>query len=434
MRTIVKLLSVLVLATLTFQAPAGAGDDIPGYRSSDNLELVHQVAPGTGGTDIEFFTRELRRWFDADGVEHIIDEEDPPVTRHFAVVGNQNTGPKIVDITEPEIAYQVSAMPSCRPSQGDVQIHPDGMLVGLAKQGGTCTLPGGGAAPHGAILVDVSDVYAPEVISVASAPRGAHNITFTPDGNYVYVSESGDSPGQIPIYDISDPATPRKIKDWAMPSGDSPHDIRLSEDGTRAYGAGIDQFRIFDTTDPENPSVIVTFTVPGSTIGHDTLITPDKRFLFAGDEMNGGGTAPCPGGAIYVYDLLDETSPELIGIVEAESGPVTGRNVTEAFVGSIGGCTSHVMDLNPDKMSLTIGWYVSGLRTFDFSGLYDAQGNPSPSPSLRWGSLGVGPVLEDGWLVGDGGSTWSAKQYSEVPGYIFADDRNLGLLVVKITE
>ena len=431
MRTIVKLLSVLVLATLTFQAPAGAGDDIPGYRSSENLELVAQI-PGSGGTDLEFFTRELRTWVDIEGTVHVIDEEDPPVTRHFAMVGNQSSGPRIVDITDPETPFVASAMPSCRPSQGDIQIAPGGMVAGLAKQGGSCTLATGQTAPHGAIIVDLSDVYAPQAVSVASAPRGAHNITFTPDGKYVYVSESGDSPASIPIYDITDPATPRFIRNWAPGSGDSPHDIRFSDDGTRAYAAGIDQFRIINTTNPENPQLILTFTVPGSTIGHDTLITPDKRFLFAGEELNGGGTAPCPGGAIYVYDLLDETNPELLGAVWAESGPVTGRNATEAFAGSVGGCTSHVMDLNPDKKSLTIGWYVSGLRTFDFSGLYDAQGNPSPSPSLRWGSLGAGPVLEDGWLVADGANTWSAKQYSGVPGYIFADDLSLGLLVVKI--
>lgn len=433
MRTIVKLLSVMVLATLAFQAPVGAGNDVPEYRSSDNLDLVAHI-PGSGGTDLEFFTRELRTWMDAEGTTHEIPEDEPPVTRHFAMVGNQSSGPRIVDITDPEAPFVASAMPTCRPSQGDVQIAPGGMVAGLAKQGGSCTLATGGSAPHGAIIVDLSNVYAPQAVSVASAPRGAHNITFTPDGKYVYVSESGDSPASIPIYDISNPATPRFIRNWQPGSGDSPHDIRFSEDGTRAYGAGIDQFRIIDTTDPEDPKLITTFTAPGSTIGHDVVITPDKRFLFAGDELNGGGTAPCPGGAIYVYDLLDETEPELIGVVEAESGPVTGRNATEAFVGSIGGCTSHVMDLNPDERSFTIGWYVSGFRTFDFSGLYDAQGNPSPSPSVRWGSLGAGPVFEDGWLVASGANTWSAKQYAEVPGYIFADDLALGFLVAKITN
>ena len=101
--------------------------------------------------------------------------------------------------------------------------------------------------------------------------------------------------------------------------------------------------------------------------------------------------------------------------------------------GGVGGCTSHVIDLNPDKRSFTIGWYVSGTRTFDFSGLYDAAGNPAPAPALSWGSLGAGPVKEDGWIVPNGGNTWSAKQYAGVPGYIFSDDLVHGFYVTKIT-
>lgn len=446
MRTIVKLLTLLVPASLLVVGPAGADQELPDYRSSDNLELVAHI-PGAGGTDLEFFSRELTTWKDAEGTLHTVPEGEPPVTRHFAMVGNRaspasgNAGPmsggaKIVDITEPENPFIVGAVADCWADQGDIQVRADGMLAGIAKQGGTCRFPDGSNAPNGSILVDIADPYDPTIISVAPAPRGAHNNTFTPDGSYVYVSESGDSPGRIPIHDISDPANPRFVRNWDPGGGDSPHDIRFSDDGTRAYMAGIDQFRIVDTTDPESPKLISSFTVPGSTIGHDALVTPDKAFLFLGDELAGGGTAPCPGGAVYVYDIRGEKEqePELIGVVEAGTGPVTGRGNDEAYQGGIGGCTSHVMDLNPDAMSFTIGWYVSGTRTFDFSGLYDADGNPSPSPSLRWGAYGAGPVVEDGWIVPESGNTWAGKQYSEVPGYIFSDDISQGFYVTKIVE
>ena len=439
----VKLLPLLLLASLVAIAPASAENDVPEYRSSDNLGLVAHI-PGAGGTDIEFFTRELRVWKDAEGTVHEIPEEEPPVTRHFAMVGNRlaptgsNAGPmsggaKIVDITDPESPFIAGAVRECWADQGDIQIRADGMLAGIAKQGGTCRFDDGTSVVHGAILVDISDPYDPTILSVAPDSRGAHNITFHPSGDYVYISSSGDTPNHVPIYDITDPTTPTKVKDLVFPDGNSPHDIRFSEDGTRAYAAGINRFRIINTENPANPSTIVTFQVPGSTIGHDTLITPDKRFLFAGEELNGGSTAPCPGGAVYVYDLLNEAEPELLGAVWAESGPVTGRNATEAFAGGVGGCTSHVIDLNPDKRSFTIGWYVSGTRTFDFSALYDAAGNPAPAPALSWGSLGAGPVKEDGWIVPNGGNTWSAKQYAGVPGYIFSDDLVHGFYVTKIT-
>jgi hypothetical protein len=442
-RRIAKWLPVVVLATLVAQAPVGADDDtLPPTRGSANLQLVAHL-PAAGGTDLEFFTRELRTYRLADGTEITIPDEEPPVTRHFAMVGNQSAGPRIIDITNPEEPFVAASMPTCRPSQGDVQIRADGMIATLAKQGGSCTLANGSSAPHGSIIVDLANVYAPSAIAVAAAPRGAHNNTIHPSGNYVYISESGDSPGQVPIWDISNPAQPRKVKDWQTgglaPSGtvagDSPHDIRFSADGTRAYMAGIDQFRIVDTTNPENPQLISTFAVPGSTIGHDALVTPDKAFLFAGDELQGGGTAPCPGGAVYIYDIrgASEQNPILLGAVEAGSGPVTGRNNDEAppYEGDIGGCTSHVMDMNPGNRSFTIGWYVSGLRTFDFSGLYNGN-TPNPLPSAAWGAYGAGPVKESGWIVPEGANTWAAKQYQGVPGYIFADDLNLGFYVVKI--
>jgi hypothetical protein len=430
-----KSLPLLALAILAGQLSATASD-LPASRGSANLQLVAQI-PGAGGTDLEFFSRELRLWKDADGNEHVVPAEEPAVTRHFAFVGNQASGARIVDITNPEAPFVAFHFTTCKPSQGDVQIAPGGMVATLAKQGGTCTLESGANAQHGSIIIDMTDVYAPQAVAVARDTRGAHNNTIHPSGDYVYISSSGDTPNHVPIYDISDPTKPTLVKNLAFESGDSPHDIRFSEDGTRAYLAGIDQFRILDTTDPENPTLISQFIVPGSTVGHDALVTHDKSFLFAGDELQGGnGPSPCPGGAVYVYDIRgeNEKNPVLLGVVEAGSGPVSGRNNDEAAVEPLNtdaGCTSHVMDMNPDKRSFTIGWYQSGLRTFDFSALYNADGTPKLQPSLAWGAHGVG-VKETGWIVPEGADTWAAKQYARVPGYIFADDLVHGLYVVKI--
>ncbi|MGH2709878.1 MAG: LVIVD repeat-containing protein [Actinomycetota bacterium] len=425
---------------------ATPSSDLPPSRGSANLELVAHI-PGAGGTDLEFFTRELIQWQDSTGTVHTVSEGEPPVTRHFAMVGNRlapsgtgagpmSGGAKIVDITNPEAPFIAGAVQDCWADQGDIQIAKGAMLASIAKQGGSCSFPDGGTVPNGSVMVDISNVYQPTIVGVAPDSRGAHNNTFHPSGKYMFISSSGDTPNHVPIYDVSDPSQPRLVKNVSFPSGDSPHDLRFSEDGTRAYLAGIDQFRILDTTNPENPTLVSTFTVPGSTIGHDALVTPDKAFLILGDELNGGSTAPCPGGALYIYDIrgAKETSPELIGIVEAGAGPVTGRNNDEAGVNpaSTAGCTSHVMDLNPNKKSLTIAWYQAGTRTFDFSGLYNAAGAPSPQPSLAWGAYGVGPMKETGWIVPEGANTWSAKQYAGVPGYIFSDDLVLGFYVTKI--
>jgi hypothetical protein len=90
------------------------------------------------------------------------------------------------------------------------------------------------------------------------------------------------------------------------------------------------------------------------------------------------------------------------------------------------------MDLNPDGRSLTLGWYGAGSRVIDFSGLYNGD-DPAPMPAGGYGDLSLF-VTETAWIIPEGANTWSAKQYSEVPGYIFSDDLNLGFYVSRISE
>ena len=87
-----------------------------------------------------------------------------------------------------------------------------------------------------------------------------------------------------------------------------------------------------------------------------------------------------------------------------------GRSYTGVEPVSTAGCTSHVIDLNPNKKSFTIGWYQAGTRRFDFSGLYNADGTPNPQRGAAWGAYGVGAVKETGWIVPQGGNTWAAYQ------------------------
>ena len=425
-----------------------SSDLLSPYRASGSLQLVAQIR-GAGGTDLDLFSRELREWKDASGAMHVVPAIQPPVTRHFALVGNEISGPNIVDITDPENPFVAARLSTwCRPGPGDPQVAPGGTVATLAMQSGTCLLESGTSATNGAILIDMTDVYTPRAVAVAADARGTLNSSVHPSGRYLYLSSSGDSPGTVPIYEISDPSAPRFVRNWDPGSGDSPHDISFSGDGTRAYLAGAGQFRIVDTTDPENPRLISSFTVPGSTSGHDVLATSDRAFLFAGEALELDGSAapglprlpeetPCPGGAVYVYDIrgANETSPVLVTVVEAGAGPVTGRNndETDPSLGPTGPCTSSGMDLNPNGRSLSLGWHRAGSRIIDFSGLYDAAGAPDPQKGVAWGSYGTGEVEESGWIVPEGANTLSAKQYSGLPGYMFSADKVLGFYVTKIT-
>jgi hypothetical protein len=425
------LVALLGAALLLVPQTGAAGADADAPRHSPNLELVATI-PG-GGTDLEFFSRTLATYKAADGTMVTPLE---PVERHFSLVGSPGQGPRIVDITAPEQPYVAAVVPNCKINQGDVQVTRDGMVAAIARQGsGTCRTVTGRTLSNGSAIVDLADVYNPQVVGLAPEASGSHNHTIHPSGDYLYISTSNittdsGTNAEVPIYDIADPANPKLVKTWVTP-GNAPHDIRFSEDGTRAYMAGISQYRIVDTSNPVDPKLISTIVPPGGTIGHDTLVTRDKAFLFLGDEAGGGAPYPCPGGAIYVYDIRNEANPVLLGAGEAGGGPVIGRNLDEVpGPARVGGCTSHVMELNPDGKSLTLGWYVLGTRTFSFAGLYNPDGTPKPGPALSWGSNGVG-LVETGYMIPDNASTWAAKQYAKVPGYIFSND-SIGFYVTKI--
>ena len=424
LRLLITACTVLALVPAVASADTSAAPP----RASSNMQLVAQI-PGAGGTDLEFFSRDLASYRDASGATVT---PETPARRHFAMVGNQTSGAKIYDVTTPDAPYLASAVKNCTVGQGDVQVTDDGLVAAIAYVSGSCKTFEGKSVKKGSALLDLSDVYAPRVVGGAAEALGAHNNTIDPSGKYLYISTSGiaETTGRVPIYDISNPAAPRLVQVWTTP-GNSPHDIRFSPDGKRAYMAGISQYRIVDTSNIEKPALISTIIPPGGSIGHDTLVTNDRAFLFLGDEGGGGAEYPCPGGAIYAYDIRNEAVPVLLGAAEAGVGPVTGRQVDEPGAGGVGGCTSHVMDLNPDGRSLTLGWYVGGTRTFSFASFYDAAGQPKPGPALAYGKNGVG-LVESGYMVPEGADTWSAKQYSEVPGYIFSNDISLGLYVTKI--
>ena len=432
MRRIAGFLAAAALSATALPAVAASADAV-GSRNSANLELK-QVFNTPGGTDIEMFSRSLSTYKAASGA---MVTAEAPVTRSFAFVGNQTSGAKIYDITDPEAAYLASSIKNCTVGQGDIQVAASGKLATIAFEGGSCktgTSPSR-TLPAGAAIVDLSDVYTPRVIGGAKGDPGGHNNTLHPSGRYLYISGSGiaENESRIPIYDLADPANPKLVQVWRTP-GNSPHDIRFSADGKRAYMAGVSQYRIVNTENPESPALISVIVPPGGSIGHDTLVTADKRFLFLGDEAGGGGLFPCPGGAIYAYDLTDERAPLLLGAAEAGGGPVTGRQIDELpGPTNTGGCTSHVMDMNPDGKSLTLGWYVQGTRTFSFASFYNADGTPKVAGNIAaaWGKYGVG-LVETGYMIPDGGETWSAKQYKGVPGYIFSNDLEYGLYITKI--
>jgi hypothetical protein len=342
--------------------------------------------------------------------------------KEFALAGTLRGGLQIIDITDPREPRRV-AVYDCRVSQGDIQVwrHGDRVLASYTADG---TFGEAGAASRcgrdldlgpeasGTVIVDLTTPRKPRTVSYLHVPRGSHNMTVHPSGKYLYNSNSdlitSTSP-TITIYDISRPARPKKVRDFAIPFvpaslGSESHDITFNGSGTRAYSAALSQTLVLDTSDPRDPKIVSQVVDPSINVAHqaDPVLLRRKdgttrRVLIVTDERAGAAaSAECPGGGLHVYDITGakERSPEKLGT----------WFIPAATVQDGATCTSHVLRVYPKQKMATIAWYAQGVRVLDLSGLTRFQGNPL--------AVGIGDgvgIEEVGHYVLPDSDTWSFK-------------------------
>jgi hypothetical protein len=320
------------------------------------------------------------------------------------------------------------------------------------------------AAAGGRLPVwDLTDPTNPVEISNMTPSHGTHKVNVVPGTPIVYNANSngggsgpvgvlptGHVPGQgsgiTEIYDLSDPHNPVLVKDWA--NGYGCHHIYFwnspAEDKYRAVCAGIEVTQIWNIEDPLNPEVIVTIPVHHGVAGtpsasvflmafsHFSILNDDGTVLIVGDEMGGGGVPPgcaagastgvrdpsTPAGALWFYDVSDETNPVLKGWYSpgapfasnppepaADPGDVVGTVFNSAFFS----CTAHHGRLVPDteRDLLAMAFYWAGTVLVDFT-------DPS------------NPFMVD--QFNEGADTWEVQYYN---GYLFTGDLRRGMDVLK---
>jgi hypothetical protein len=381
--------------------PAGAKRTAQPLKGEGaGLKIIANI-PYSSGSDMEFTT---------------IKGRDYAFTGSFASV-QDGGGLHVIDVTNPEKVKEVAWL-KCPVYQNDIQISHDNKTVIMAADsaGGPDGCLSIGKA--GFMTVDVRNPKKPKPIGFAEIPRGSHNTTAHPKKPYVYNSDSdvGNPRGEIQVWSIKNPAKP-KLVNTVQALGHSPHDISFNSKGTQAVTAGVDNIELYDTTDPENPTLQITFQCPGCSITHDAKFTPDDAGLIIGDEGGGGGAYPCPGGALYFYQLQGGIIPVLTGIYEPDEIALARDDQ-----GGPGACTSHVFDISDDGTKVSISWYTAGTRYLDITGMTGAA----------FGDAGdTGGIKELGYFMPDGGNSWSSKFYKG--NYIYSNDINRGFDVFKIT-
>ena len=389
----------LIGAVVSSAAAGPKPQPAPLTGEGQGLKLIKNIPTGSG-TDMEFAT---------------IKGHEYGFVASRSTGDNANGGLNVINVDNPEKAYLAAKLP-CNMSQADIQISHDKKTVIMAADGAggpdSCLMVG----IAGFMTVDISNPLKPKAIGAAAIQRGSHNTTAHPKKPYVYNSDSdvGNPQGEIQIWSIKNPAKPELVN-TVRALGHSPHDIAFNSKGTQAVTAGVDNIELYDTTDPENPTLQATFQCPGCSITHDAKFTPDDTGLVIGDEAGGGLTFPCPGGALYFYDLQAGVVPVLTAIYEPGSVVFARQDQTAP-----GSCTSHVFDFDEDGSHLAISWYSAGTRYLDIS-------NPT---GITFGTQGTG-VKEVGYFIPDGSSSWSSKIHKGK--YIYSNDINRGFDIYKIT-
>lgn len=375
---------------------AGAGSSrAPLQGEGEGLKLIANLNTGSG-TDMEFATIK--------GHEY-----------GFVASRSSSGGPpgrlNVINVDKPAKPKLVAKLP-CNLNQGDIQISHDRKTVIMAADasGGpdSCLMLG----KLGFMTIDIRNPSKPRPLGVAEIPRGSHNTTAHPRRPYVYNSDSDQANrGEIQIWSIKKPAKPELVNTIANPTH-SPHDLSFNKDGSLMVTAARTAIHLYDTSDPENPALLGVTVCPGCYLAHDAKFTPDSKWVIAGDEAAGGAAYPCPGGALYFYEIVEDRALVLRGVYEP--------GVIGSAQGGVASCTSHVFDISKNGKTLAISWYSAGTRYLDISN----------KTGITLGGNGNG-VKELGWFIPENGNSWSSK-FHKGP-YIYSNDINRGFDVYRIT-
>jgi hypothetical protein len=444
--------AILLMAPVGASPTAGAVEEEGTHSPNVTHVINHQHRErfvggelGGGGSDIEFVTLQVKK-----NKRRTAQGLKGPGMHPFALAGSYDNGLQLIDISEPTSPVTVGVY-DCVIRQGDVQVfHRDGRTYAAythddpykADTESTCYqeaaerglfIPGT-TNPAGTFIADITNPARPRTVSFISEPRGSHNQTVAPGGQYLYNSNSDLNRVALPsieVFDISNFTKPEKVFTLTLNSGLNSHDITFNEDGSRAYSAAITHTVILDTTNLAQPTVIGRIVDPAINIHHQsdpvTLTDPflgERTFLVVTDELAGAaGNAVCPGGGLHVYDITGslERNPVKVGAWFSPGVRETGTaNLT---------CTSHVLRMYPEQELMTIAWYNAGVRVVDISGLAgvsvgvdETQGNLTPG------------MREVGYYYFPDSDTWSVKTNAIEPDgsfYMYGNDLNRGLDVYR---
>lgn len=279
----------------------------------------------------------------------------------FPIIGTmigdrELTGVAVVDVSDPANPRAVrllrdngsiAALEAMHAvSNGDRKVLVAGAYHGGANTAGSSGGHDPDASPAWLSIYDVSDCTNPRLTAEVAWPENAHSLSLSPDGRLVYGPNLSPFTGEggMQVMDISDLSNPKFLGKFPATRADgssfefSSHEVSFSKDGRRLY-AGVtssksDDFNhgiplmppsaklmgpegggvyIFDNSDfidaRQNPELRLISSIPAG--GWHSVVPANingKPHLVGGAELTA-----CPGTWPKITNIVDESSPEIVG-------------------------------------------------------------------------------------------------------------------------
>lgn len=331
------------------------------------------------------------------------------------------------DPAEPKLATRLLSPAMLSPHESLVLSQKRGLLVAVA--GNPATAPG---------VVDIYDVSADctNPVLKSSTPTAilGHESGISPDGNTFYAGSAGGS--TLVAVDISNPSVPRTLWGGRYAS----HGLSISDDGTRAYVAGVggggfedSGLIILDTSQVQAREPIPQVTEisrtswPSMSIPQNALpVTIDGHpYVVEIDEFG----ALSEVGAGRIIDIADEANPKVVSDLRLEvhqpenfdeiSGDPGAGNAT-------GGYSGHYCNVprRTDPGIVACGMGVSGLRVFDIRDPHHPKEIAYYNSPVKASSFFPGP---SNWVL-------SSPTFAPERGEIWYSDGLTGFHAVRVTN
>jgi hypothetical protein len=389
-----------------------------------NAELVGRVGKETPFGTVGGF--KVERYVDAAGHECAFYDTTLMYPTNLL---DEEGGVSVLDMSDPASPRLTARLLT------PAMLSPHESLVLSAKRGILAAVAGNATFYPG--IVDVYDVSADcrNPVLRSSAPVGVfgHESGMAPDGKTFYSASPATQ--TIVAVDISDPSRPVPLWSGRYDS----HGLSISDDGNRAYVAGIDSgLIILDVSEIQsrtpNPSVREvarlrweSMSIPQNAI---PVTIDDRPYLVEIDEY--GGTEATGGeiGAGRIIDIRDETAPRVVSNLRlevhqpehlAESADDPGAGLP---VQGYGGHYCNVPD-RADPGIVACSMILSGLRVFDIR-------DPRRPREIAYFNAPIPPRNTPGFEA----SNWAMASPSFVPkrGEIWYSDGYSGFYAIRLTN